>query len=85
MKKIFLSLLISFFIFNFSFADYTPTEKEKQIITNLEKSLKDIPSEKLNIFKQKFSEFLVQFDKNSQTYFFISEVLRIISEIENEA
>lgn len=84
MKKILISVFLSFFIFTSVFWNYTPSENDKKTILQAENILKNFSEEKRLEIKNKIPKILEKLDKNSKNYFLISEIYKIILKIENE-
>lgn len=82
MKKIFITLFLSLLSFNIIFADYMPTEKDRQTISWAKNILKNLPEEKIFEIKNKIPKILEKLNENSKNYFLISEIYKIIIEIE---
>lgn len=84
MKKILVSIFLSLFVFTSAFASYTPTEQDKKAIAWAKELLKNFTEEKRTEIKNKIPLILAKLDVNSKNYFLVSEIQKLIFEIENE-
>lgn len=84
MKKILVSIFLSLFVFTSAFASYTPTEQDKKAIAWAKELLKNFTEEKRTEIKNKIPLVLGKLDINSKNYFLVSEIQKLILEIENE-
>ncbi|PZM86829.1 hypothetical protein DLH72_00005 [Candidatus Gracilibacteria bacterium] len=85
MKKILILLFITIFSFQATFADYIPSESDKKTVKSLEKTIEKLPTEKINILKEKIPVVLKKLDRNSKNYYLISEIYKIIlKDIKNQ-